>query len=259
VLTWDRPESGQSGLIFDDSPSEWHLWTDLLHDLCLDLGLLPAYFGGGSSGSELSVLMAHRYPDDVKGLILDSPSNSKDTETLTAMAEAHYLCLADAAEQGGMQGAIDRSSNPERLSRPRNATWLAEYVAAANENRQEVLSLDPVYFAKVLRTWAKWMMSPRFNLSNLTDKELANIKTPAIIAHGFDPMHTEAVARELYDALPNAEWVDFSSLYTPEEIKAISDLYNSNDTGWTTRYTFRYPFFEHFLRRVESGDFVSIA
>ena len=64
VLIWDRPNTGQSDFFIKDTPSEWHMWAEILHEMCSELKLLPAFFGGGSVGSELALLMAHLYPED---------------------------------------------------------------------------------------------------------------------------------------------------------------------------------------------------
>ena len=106
-----------------------------------------------------------------------------------------------------------------------------------------------------MRKWAKWLASPRFYLSNLSDEELAGIDVPAIAAHGLDVWHPEHTARDLCRLLPNAEWVDYSSRYTPGEIQAIVDMLAENDVGVSTALTFRFPFCKDFLRRVESGQF----
>ncbi len=59
----------------------------------------------------LSLLMAHRYPEDVKGLILANPP-SDNRDITKPLVEAWYWVLADAAERGGMQEVIQTSSSP---------------------------------------------------------------------------------------------------------------------------------------------------
>jgi hypothetical protein len=58
-----------------------------------------------------------------------------------------------------------------------------------------------------------------------------------------------------YVLLPNAEWVDYSARYTPQEIQGVVDMYTDEDLGRSTVCTFRYPFSEEFMRRVETGRF----
>src|SRR5687768_6013810 len=78
-LLWDRRNCGASDVRIEDAPSELHLWADDLHHLLHTLNLSPAYLAGGSNGCRLSLLMAHRYPDDVKAIILiDPPTDAFD-------------------------------------------------------------------------------------------------------------------------------------------------------------------------------------
>ena len=255
VLTWDRRNTGASDLAIEDAESEWHLWTDDLHALLQELGMSPAYVGGGSAGSVLSLLMAHRYPRDVKGLILYITTNDDVQGILLPLAGAHYLCLAAAAESEGMEAAIKLSADPPEPDWAEFTIWIADAIARKPETRDRLLSMDPEQFARTMRMWAKWLASPRLYLANLSDEELAGIDVPALVAHGFDPWHPEHTARSLARLLPNAEWVDFESRYTRGEIQAIVDVYAEGDVGASTELAFRFPFCKDFLRRVESGQF----
>ena len=255
VLTWDRRNSGASDLAIEDAESEWHLWTDDLHALLQELDMSPAYVGGGSAGSELSLLMAYRYPKDVKGLILHNPSTNDVQNVLQPMAEARHLCLAEAAERKGMEAVIEISADPPEPDWAQFTSWVADAIAQNPENRDRLLSMEPEQFSRTMRRWAKWLSSPRFHLSNLSDEELAGIDVPAIVSHGFDAWHPEHVARALYHLLPNAEWVTYLSRYTSEKIQRIVDMHASGDVGRSTELAFRFPFYEDFMRRVESGQF----
>lgn len=255
VLTWDRRNSGASDLAIKDAESEWHLWTDDLHALLQELDMSPAYVGGGSAGSELSLLMAHRYPGDVKGLILHDPSTNDVQDVLQPMAEARYLCLAEAAESEGMEAVIKISADPLEPGWASRTSWVADAIAQNPENRDRLLSMEPEQFSRTMRRWAKWLASPRLHLSNLSDEELAGINVPAIVSHGFDAWHPAHVARTLYSLLPNAEWAEYSSRLTPGETQRIVDMHAEKDVGWSTELAFRFPFYEDFLRRVESGQF----
>ena len=255
VLTWDRRNTGASDLAIEDAESEWHLWTDDLHALLQELGMSPAYVGGGSAGSVLSLLMAHRYPKDVKGLILYHTPTNDVQNILLPLAGAHYLCLAEAAEHKGMEAVIKMSANPPEPDWTEFTIWIADAIAQNPENRDRVLAMDPEQFAKTMRKWAKWTASPRLYLANLSDEELAGIDVPAIMAHGFDAWHPEHTARDLGRLLPNAEWVDYSSRYTSGEIQAIVDMNAEGDVGVSTALAFRFPFCKDFMRRVESSKF----
>jgi pimeloyl-ACP methyl ester carboxylesterase len=255
VLTWDRRNSGASDIAIEDAESELHLWTDDLHALLQALDLSPAYVGGDSVGCVMSLLMAHRYPQDVKGLLLQHPPTDDVQACLQPLAKAHYLCLVRAAESRGMKAVIETSADPPEPEWAGITGWVTETIAQNPENRERLLSMDPGQFAAIMRKWAKWFASPRLHLSNLSEEELAGIDVPAIVSHDFGAWHPEHTARALYRLLPNAEWVDYSSRYTPEEIQEMADIVHARDIGTSTKLAFRFPFYEDFLRRVESGEF----
>lgn len=248
VVTWDRPNDGQSGLSIVDVESEWHMWTDCLHLLLHELELVPAYVGGGSGGFMTSLLMAVRYPDDVKGLLLQDPPTD-DIEIFTQIAEGRYLNLAAAAEEAGLAGAI-KASEAGGWALP-----LSRYVADDPEYKRALEDLGVDSFISILNKWAAWLTGSRPNVANTSDEDLRNLTTPAVVSHGFDPLHPQHSASRLFKLLPNAIWADYSSRYTAEQIERMSDYINGGDVPWSTYGAFVAPFHEEFLRRVESETF----
>jgi 2-hydroxy-6-oxonona-2,4-dienedioate hydrolase len=255
VLTWDRRNSGASDVALEDAESEAHLWTDDLHALLQELDMSPAYVGGGSYGCVMSLLMAHRYPQDVKGLLLYSPPTDDVNACQQPLNEYHYLCLARAAEDKGMEAVIELSTHPPEPEWAWITGWVAETIAMNPANRDRLLSMDPSQFATIVRKWVASSVAPRNYLANLSDEELAGIDVPAIVAHGLNDWHPEHTARELYHKLPNAEWADYVDRYTPAEIQAIADINATGDIAVSTQLAFHFPYYEDFLRRVEADQF----
>ena len=251
VLTWDRRNSGESDMRISDSPSEWHAYTDDLHLLLDHLEMSPAYIGGGSAGCMLSLLMAHRYPKDVKGLILADPPTD-DIDILRPLSEGWYIALAEAAESGGMQEVIRRSSNPPNQERPRLPEWVSNCAGRDPDIRDAILSIDPKWFASIMRRWGKWFLTNGLHLVNLTDEEVKRIGMPAIIAPGRNDLHPERTARLLYNRLPNTTWVEYSDRLSEDEIRHITD----EEFGHSTYISLLAPFIEDFLHRIESGTYV---
>ena len=256
VLTWDRRNTGSSDIAIIDSPSEWHLWSDDLHALLRSLDMAPAYVGGGSAGCILSLLFAHRYPDDVKGLILQEPGSDDHKNIFNPVGKAHYAALAEAAEKGGMQEVINVSSDPGDVEMAWASGWVAQSIDNSPENRERILALDPIFFAAVMRKWGKWFSSPRAFLANITDDDLKKIIVPAIVAHGLESFHPERTARVLCDLLPNAVWANLSEYHSEKEIKIMTEMANTEGYAWSMWGAFYAPFWEDFLRRVEAGEFV---
>ena len=79
VLLWDRPNTGESGLIFEGD-NLLQIWADKLRELLHYTGHSPAFISGGSGGYLASLYFAYLYPAEVKGLILISmPTDDKET------------------------------------------------------------------------------------------------------------------------------------------------------------------------------------
>lgn len=101
--------------------------------------MAPAYVAGGSGGLVTSILMAHRYPEDIMGLILSSPGTD-DFSMWTDLISGWYNDLADAADQGGMQAAREYSTKPERHWA---SGWLHNLGEANHRNYERILSTVP--------------------------------------------------------------------------------------------------------------------
>jgi pimeloyl-ACP methyl ester carboxylesterase len=248
VLIWDRRNTGASAIAIEDAPSELHLWADDLHHLLHALDLSPAYLGGASAGHMLSLLMAHRHPEDVKGLILvDTPTD--DTDGDKPFIDATYFRLAAVAESQGMQAVIALSTQAWRRIPPEDYDWALQWIADTISknpgNRDRLLAMDPERFAAIIRKWGSGWLSERLYLSGLSDDQIRRISAPALIAHGFDEGHPRHTAKELCGLLPNAEWVEYTNRFTQQEIDRAQE-------APTQRAALRMPFVEAFLQRVES-------
>lgn len=256
VLIWDRRNAGASDIAIEDAPSELHLWTDDLHHLLNALNMSPAYVAGGSGGHVLSLLMAHRYPEDVKALILsDTPLD--DLDFLKAYADAVYFQFADLAERKGMPAVIEHSTEAwvrlvSSKSDPEGWDWslnrFAETILMNPGNRDLLLSMEPKKFASIMRKYSRWFLSGRFHLAQLSDEDLGRITAPALVLHGLDEAHPRHTAEELHSLLPNSEWVEYSDLYSQEEIDQVRE----SDVYVTQKGALGLPFIEEFLQRIES-------
>ncbi|MGN6734389.1 MAG: alpha/beta fold hydrolase, partial [Candidatus Binatia bacterium] len=70
VVIFDRRNCGASDVVIDGNDSEYEIWADDVHELLSQLGALPAFVGGSSSGCRTSLLFALRHPSSVRGLLL---------------------------------------------------------------------------------------------------------------------------------------------------------------------------------------------
>ena len=109
VLLWDRRNSaGASDIHLSDAESATQADAENLHALLQKLDLGPACIGGASFGCALSLLMAHRYPQDVVSILALIPA-SRDPVVMGRLADHIWHRLATEAEDGGMQAVVDLS------------------------------------------------------------------------------------------------------------------------------------------------------
>ena len=139
VVVWDRRNSGESSIRFEGEPGEWEFFADDLHALLRELGMSPSYSGGSSGGYLTSLLLTHRYPEDVKGLLLISPMPG-DPEIWKQVADSRYFQPTDEADRRGMKGVID------------NSVW-GKVADQNSTNREILLSISPEEFTAVMRRW----------------------------------------------------------------------------------------------------------
>ena len=244
VLLLDRRNLGASDIAIEDAPCLGYLYTDDLHHLLQDLNMSPAYVGGGAMGAVYALLMAHRYPEDVKGLIL-SHIPTDDRKILKSVFDQIYFRFADLAATKGMKAVIG-ASQKACLEGHRVMRWAAETIAANPSNKDRLLAMDPKEFAAINRKWGEWALSERLPLANLKDEELKRITMPVIIAPGLESHHPERTARRVYELLPNAEWADYSKRFPPEKIQEVT-------SGTSVEMiALALPFIEDFIQRVES-------
>lgn len=256
VLMWDRRNSkGTSDVALSSAQSEWHQWTDDLHEMLHALDLAPAYLCGISAGHVCSLLMAHRYPEDVKGLVLLS-APTDDVELLRPITAAHYLRLAELAESQGMQQVITESTEAwirsiSGQSKPEDydsfLQWVAETIQLNPGNREKILALDPMDFAATMRRWGNWFASDRLYSSGLSDEELRAMTIPALIIPGGDDFHPPETARRLFKVLPNTEWVDLSEHISPLQMEEIM-----GDPTFTYFSFILSPIIRDFINRIEA-------
>jgi len=208
VLIYDRRNCGASDIVIEDAPNEFELWADDLHTLLGHLGMSPAYIGGASGGLLVSLLMAHRYPEDVKALFLHSVPTD-NLQVFKFLADDRYFQPADVAEGEGMQAVIETSQ------------WIADGVEQNPTNRKRLLSMDPKEFAAIMRRWGTGFTRGRTHLAGLTDEELGRITAPVFIAPGLDEHHPQHTAEKLHRLLPNSELVVYSEHFSSAEIDEL--------------------------------------
>jgi pimeloyl-ACP methyl ester carboxylesterase len=240
VFIWDRRNCGEADIALDESqPSEFHAYAHDLHEILHALDLAPAIVGGGSGGYITSVLFAHLYPDDVKGLILCAPPTI-DKERLEGLIQSHYLDHADLAETKGMQAVVESSGGLY--------TW-SSLCERNPENVDRLVSMDPENFAALMRKWAEW--GP-FWSAGLSDVELSQIRIAAVITPGIDDvngLHPWQPATELHKRLPISEFVDWKTLIGDHKWRQLQEGVISEPECFAPVF----DVWDRFIEKVEMG------
>ncbi len=228
VLIWDRRNGfGASDVALADSPSYVSTDVEDLHALLRNLDLGPACFAGASAGSSLSLWMAHRYPEDVKSLILFS-APTDDVALFRPGVDKHCFSLAEIAERGGMQAAIDASIEAWTCElqgqSSERGTWLAQTIYRNPSNRERILAIDPQLFAATLHRWGKFFLSMSWP-AGLTEEDIRSISFPVMIVPGDDEVHPRQSAERLLALLEQAEMVAFP-VTVPVEAAVMEKFYS---------------------------------
>ena len=181
-----------------------------------------------------SLYYAHSYPDDVKALLLVSPPTT-DTETWDGIAASTFFEPAKVARSLGMSevirggGFFDWSTQIEKRS----------------DKRADLLQMDPDHFASVMDSWGEsWVGSSRGHLASLSQIDIEEMKTPAIITSGPNPLHPRESAAELHNSYPDSEivyWQDHFTEVATESLLAQSGAHCDAALA---------PFLDSFIRKL---------
>ncbi len=194
VLIHDRRNCGASDVSIDGSASEYEIWADDLHALLAELGTGPVIAGGGSSGCRLSLLLALRYPKDVRALLLWRVTGGRFA--CERLAEQYYGQYMKLARQGGM-AAVCASEH-----------W-AERIKDRPANRDTLMKMDVARFLEVMEHWRSYFLAGAdLPVIGCTEAQLKSIAVPTLIIPGNDRTHGHAVANAAHRLIAGSELVD---------------------------------------------------
>jgi pimeloyl-ACP methyl ester carboxylesterase len=191
VVIFDRRNCGASDVVIDGKESEYEIWADDIHELLSQLGALPAFVGGSSSGCRTSLLFALRYPQSVRGLLLWRVTGGRFA--CERLAEEYYGQYITAAKAGGMAAVCAMEHWQERI-------------AARPENRDALMKLKPERFIEVMSHWREYFLKGAdLPVIGATEQELKSIQVPACIVPGNDNTHGRQTGENLGHLLQKSE------------------------------------------------------
>ncbi len=191
ILLHDRRNCGASDVVIDGAASEYDIWVEDLRELLTQLGALPAYIGGGSSGCRLSVLFALRHPELVRGLLLWRVTGGRFAAQ--RLAQNYYGQYITAAEEGGVAAVCAMEHFRERI-------------AARGSNRDRLMSMDTGRFIAVMSNWREYFYRDAdLPMIGASEADLESIALPTCVIPGNDKTHPREVGERVHRLIPGSE------------------------------------------------------
>lgn len=194
VLIHDRRNCGASDVVLEGtsvSPSEYEIWAEDLHEMLKHFNALPAFVGGGSSGCRMSLLLALRHPEAVKGLLLWRVTGGEFAAK--RLANQYYFQFIEAAKKGGMAAVCDSEHFRERIKqRP--------------ANRDVIMNMDVARFIASFSQWADGFLQDAGKpVIGATAAQLNSIRIPTLVVPGNDKTHDRGVGERAQKLIPGSE------------------------------------------------------
>lgn len=191
VLILDRRNCGASDVVIAGEDSEYGIWADDFHELLSQLGALPAFIGGSSSGCRTSLLFALRHPDAVRGLLLWRVTGGRFA--CERLAQEYYGQYISAAQEGGMAAVCEMEHWKERIE-------------ARPENRKRLMNMESSQFVSVMAHWREYFVrGADLPVIGAGEAELRSLEAPALVIPGNDNTHSQKTGELLGQILPNAQ------------------------------------------------------
>lgn len=205
TIIYDRRNCGASDVTLEGELSEQEIWADDLYELLKTLDAVPAYVGGGSAGCRVSLLLAIRHPEAVKGLLLWNVSGG--AVAAEQLGYTYYERFMDIALKDGMQGVAD-------------SDFFAERIKDNPSNQDRLLAIPTREFISLMQRWRAFFTADK-PVIGATEAELKAIEVPVAIIPGSDAIHPTEVAENLHRILPHSKL--YPPLWSPEEREALRD------------------------------------
>ena len=195
TVIWDRPNCGESDFWFKGE-TESVVNADTLVGLLKKLDMSPALVIGGSAGSRVSLIAAHRHPDAVRKLAV-----IWITGGWTGLAQLAVTYCGDAltaAKMGGMEAVAKNH-------------WFAEGIKRNPGNRDRLLSQDVETFCDTMQRWAKSFFPEQGSpVPGLLPADFRAMKMPVLIFRSgqSDPHHPRYTTEEVHALIPGSKMVE---------------------------------------------------
>jgi pimeloyl-ACP methyl ester carboxylesterase len=191
VLLHDRRNTGASDMLLDDTDTEEVTWADEWHALLKQLGHLPAFISGSSSGARTAINFALRHPEAARGLLLLRVTGGPFAAR--RLPQNYYQVFIDAARSGGMAAvcATDR---------------FKEYIDTNPKVRDQLMAMDPKRFIEIqTKLKEKFVAGAELPVMGVTEAELGSIRIPTLVVPGNDNTHSSKSGRIAHQMIKGSE------------------------------------------------------
>ncbi len=191
VLLHDRRNTGASDILIEGDETEEAIWADDLHQLLGQLGALPAFIGGSSSGARTSILFVLRHPQAARGLLMLRVTGG--AFAAGRLPEMYYDQFLRAAKAGGMAAVCDTEQYRERI-------------AVNPGNRERLMRMDAKRYIEVMTRWRdNFVAGALLPVMGVTEAELKSIEVPTLVIPGNDKTHSSGSGRTAARMIPGAQ------------------------------------------------------
>ena len=209
VVLHDRRNTGASEISLTADQTEETVWADDLHELLTQLGALPAFIGGSSSGARTSILFCLRNAKDIKGLLLMRVTGG--AFAVNRLSENYYGQYIREAKAGGMSRVCQTEAYRERIE-------------ANPANEKTLMDIEPKEFVSIMsRLRELFVAGGELPVLGVSEKELKSISTPTIIIPGNDKTHALYTAKIAHEMIPNSQLHQLPTPYQDVDIIPFGD------------------------------------
>ena len=206
VLIYDRRNTGASGIGFPGI-SESEEQAEDLSALLRELRTGPAYIAGSSSGARMSLLLAHRYPEAVRGLLLWRVTGG--AHAAECLAFNYYEQYIDAVDRGGIDAVLATE----------HFAAMAEATPASGETLRR---MGAVAFREAMARWlAGFRAGCVHPVAGIGSPDIRQIAVPAIVVPGNDKIHPPAVAQAAHRMLRNSVYREVVTRQVDEDADQV--------------------------------------
>ncbi|MEQ1775360.1 MAG: alpha/beta hydrolase [Burkholderiales bacterium] len=191
VLIHDRRNCGASDVVLEGTASEYEIWAEDLYAMLQHFNALPAFVGGGSSGCRMSLLLALRHPEAVRGLLLWRVTGG--AFAARRLANQYYFQYIEAAKKGGMAAVCETEHFRDRI-------------AQRPSNREALMTMDVARFTASFSRWADGFLQDADKpVIGATAAQLQSVKIPTLIVPGNDKTHARDVGEKAHAIMKGSE------------------------------------------------------